>query len=110
MTRPRCKISCRLTLCAIIALTCTFLAFTNSARADNAITFNNQVRTLFAEQCLGCHNADKKRGDLDLSTYAGMSAGSSSGKVFVPGDPDNSTLLQVIAHTKEPFMPPRKPK
>lgn len=46
--------------------------------------------------CTQCHNqnADSKAG-LDLSSYAGLMKGSKNGPVVIPGDPDNSVLVQI---------------
>ncbi len=78
--------------------------------ADDKVTYDQQVVAIFRESCLSCHNAEQKKGDLDLSSYAGLSVGSSSGEVVDAGNADASKLLLVISHRVEPFMPLGKPK
>lgn len=77
------------------------------ARAQE-LNYDDHIRPILNDNCFGCHNADKKRGDLDLTTYTGLMAGSGSGKIVKPGQADDSILYQVTAHTAEPFMPPKK--
>ncbi len=78
--------------------------------AQEKITFQDHVLPLVEANCAKCHNADKKKGDLDLTSYSGALAGGASGKVIVPGDADASKLVKVITHAEEPTMPPNRGK
>jgi hypothetical protein len=78
-----------------------------AATAQEKITFQDHVLPVVEANCAKCHNSDKKKGDLDLTSYSGALAGGASGKVIVPGDPDASKIWKVITHTEEPAMPPR---
>lgn len=69
------------------------------------VTFDEHVLPVFEQSCLNCHNPDKARGGLDLSTYQGTLKGGSGGRIVAPGDPD-SKLLTVVMRTAEPIMPP----
>lgn len=71
--------------------------------ADNALP-------IFRNECMGCHNPDKKKAGLDLSTFQSAMAGSSDGPVINPGDADGSLLYRVITHADEPTMPPKRDK
>ena len=79
------------------------LAGVPSLRAD--VTYQEVIRPLFQNSCLNCHNPDKDKAGLDLSTYDATMDGSDNGKVVETGDPDKSLLLKVITHTEEPYMP-----
>jgi WD40 repeat protein len=59
--------------------------------------------------CSKCHNPDKKKGDLDLTSYAGVMKGGGSGSVVMSGNPDASKLFRVLKHLEDPTMPPNKP-
>lgn len=74
-----------------------------------APSYNEDLLPLFRESCLGCHNPDKMKADLDLTTHAGAMKGGSSGACVKPGSPDTSLLYRVVAHMEEPEMPPKKP-
>src|SRR5918992_1668701 len=58
--------------------------------ADDKVTFQDHVLPVFRNACLNCHNADKKRAELDISTFSATMAGSDSNKAIIPGDPDSS--------------------
>lgn len=88
----------------ILLLTTAF-----SGAADK-ITYDDHVFPVFESKCLNCHNPDKKKGDLDLSTYTGTMAGSSGGKIALSGDGGSSKLFTVTVHTEEPVMPPEGDK
>ena len=78
--------------------------------ADAPPTFNDNVLPIFREKCCGCHNADKKKGGLDLTSHGQTMAGGSSGEVIAAGDADGSYLLQLVSHASEPKMPPESDK
>jgi hypothetical protein len=57
--------------------------------------FETKIRPVLADQCLECHNSiDKKKGGLALDWSQPLRQGADSGKVIIPGDPDNSLLIQ----------------
>src|SRR4051812_16582663 len=70
------------------------------------VTYVDHVLPIFRNACLNCHNPDKKKGNLDLSSYAGVQAGG-SGAVILPGDPDSSKLYKAMTWAEEPNMPPK---
>ena len=78
------------------------------ASAWAAPTYQEDMRPLFKENCFKCHNADKKKGDVDLSSFAAIMAGGSSGEIVEVGSPDSSLLYLVVTHEEDPTMPPKK--
>ena len=92
------------------------LAFAGPASAQDqpaaatAVTFEKDVQPVLKKHCLTCHNAERPRGELDLSTFAALSAGGASGPAAVAGKPDGSPLYTLAAHLDDPKMPPGKPK
>ena len=78
--------------------------------ASAAPNYMNDILPMFKDSCLGCHNPDKMKADLDLSTHAGVMKGGSSGVCVKPGSADSSMLYRVVAHLEEPEMPPKKPQ
>ena len=87
-----------------------FLAFNVTATAQDKVTFQDHILPLVEANCAKCHNSDKKKGDLDLTSYGSALAGGASGKVLVPGDADASKLWKVINHLEDPNMPPNRGK
>ena len=63
---------------------------------------------LLNAQCLGCHNAEKRKGGLELSSREKLLAGADSGPVIDSSDPAESLLLKVLAADADPHMPPKK--
>jgi len=70
------------------------------------ITYEDDIFPVLEANCLNCHNPDKKKGGLDLSTYQDLLAGGSGGKIVIPGDGSSSRLFTVSVQTEEPIMPP----
>ena len=88
-----------------IALAGFFLAGLQ-IQAQDKITYEDHVLPILRNACLKCHNLDKMRADLDLSTYNALMKGGGGGEVVAGGDADGSFLYQVITHAEEPTMPP----
>jgi hypothetical protein len=86
------------------------LAILATVSAAEPVTFEKDVKPVFKKHCVGCHNADRQRGGLDLSTLAAVLEGGTSGKAAVPGKPEESPVYTLPAHLEDPKMPPGKPK
>ena len=69
------------------------------------IQFESHVLPIFKRRCSKCHNAGARKGELDLSTIAGVRKGSESGKILTPGNPKQSRLFEVLS---DGSMPPGK--
>src|SRR3954468_21034856 len=82
----------------------------SAAAADDKVTYNDHVLPILRNTCLNCHNPDKKKAGLDLSSYSGAMTGSENGKVIEPGDEQGSLLFRLVSRTEEPFMPPKGDK
>ena len=69
--------------------------------------FESKVRPLLAEHCFRCHSmkAETLRGELYLDNRDRLLKGGQSGAVVLPGDPENSLLVQAI-RWEELKMPP----
>lgn len=69
--------------------------------------YEDHIKPLFRDHCLKCHNADKKKGSIDLSTYDAVIAS----EVVEAGRPASSILYQSIIHSDEAeAMPPKSSK
>ncbi len=86
------------------------LFFTLSTQAQDKINYADQVQPLIEANCAKCHNPDKKKADLDLTSFQGALKGSGSGAIVVSGNVDGSKLWKALTHAEEPFMPPNRPK
>jgi mono/diheme cytochrome c family protein len=75
------------------------------APAAEKISFNEQIRPIFVENCFGCHGADSagRKADLRLDD---RDAAVESGAI-APGDPDSSVALdRIFSDDPEEVMPP----
>src|SRR5262245_27343484 len=82
------------------------LGFSLSVHAEDKVTYADHARAVMENKCFSCHNPDKKKGDLDLTTYAGVMAGGGGGSIVDPGNPDSSKLIGTVTKQVEPYMPP----
>lgn len=75
--------------------------------ADPADFFEMKVRPVLAGKCHACHAA-QRMGGLDLTTRAAVLKGGNSGKAsVVASKPEESVLIQAVAHTHPTLkMPP----
>ena len=74
------------------------------------VTFDGNVKPILAKRCAKCHNAERPRGELDMSSYGAIVLGGVSGKAVVAGKSDASPLYTMAAHLEDPKMPPNSPK
>src|SRR6266478_2651236 len=100
---PRYTRLCSCPLLASLLLAC-------SLAAEEKTTYQDHVLPLIEANCSKCHNTDKKKADLDLTSFQGALKGSGSGTVLVSGNLDGSKLWKALTHAEEPFMPPNRPK
>ena len=91
-----------------LSLTCAaFAAVTLHAQdSGEKITYQDHIRPLLENKCFSCHNPDKKKGDLDLTSFGALMNGGGGGSVVDPGNADSSRIWSTCAKKEEPFMPP----
>lgn len=82
-------------------------AQTPKAGPAAAVTYKDHVLPVLRKHCANCHNADKAKSDLDVTTYQALMAGGASGEAVKPGNSGQSLLYRVTAHEVEPQMPPK---
>ncbi|PYK58857.1 MAG: hypothetical protein DME21_14780, partial [Verrucomicrobia bacterium] len=59
-------------------------------------------------ECFACHNEEKKKGGLILTSREALLKGNDEGAVVVPGKPDSSRLPRALLTGADPHMPPKK--
>ena len=81
--------------------------FAPFARCDEFDFFENEVRPVLAQHCYKCHGAKQQKGGIRLDGPKHLeNAGDGSGPLVVPGDLEQSRLIQAVLYTDEPKMPP----
>lgn len=73
------------------------------------IDFPKQIRPILEAKCYSCHQGQKVRGKLRLDLSEGVRKGGASGEpAVVPGQPDESLLMDRVTSTDElEAMPPK---
>lgn len=77
---------------------------TELAMAD---PYHDIVAPILQARCESCHNSDKRRGGLDLSSYETLRTGGEDGPVVAPGDIEGSEMVRRVSLSEddEDFMP-----
>lgn len=93
-----------------ISFSLSLLGLSVFTAAAEKITYDDHIFPILESSCLNCHNPDKKKGGLDLSTYQGAISGGSGGKIAHTGDGGSSKIFTTTVQTEEPVMPPEGEK
>jgi len=104
---------CFCVLCAVLAgavALAVLLAAPQAARAQAAkgpLSFINDVAPILKENCFACHDAKKRKGKLDMTTYETLRKGGDHDDPVVPGKPDESYAIDLLNATDASRMPPK---
>ena len=102
-----CRAPGRLSAGRWVSVVITALTLGNSslANGESFDFFEEQVRPVLVKRCYECHSGRKTSGGLSLETAAGWQTGGESGPAIVPGNPDDSLLIDAINY-RSLEMPP----
>lgn len=75
---------------------------TDTPTADVQISFSTDVFPIVQNRCINCHGGDRIEEGLDMTSYAGIMAGSINGEIVIPGDAENSLFVELVASQKMP--------
>lgn len=64
--------------------------------AADEVDFKKDIAPVLEASCIKCHNAEKKKGKLDMSTKAAFEKGGEDGKIVEPGKAEESSLIKSI--------------
>jgi hypothetical protein len=87
----------------IFALVCAIAGGAPLPAPDYART----LAPLLKEHCTKCHGGAKQKGGLDLRSLESALKGGESGPAFVPGNPQESRLINYLHAKSDPHMPPK---
>ncbi|MEZ0276188.1 MAG: c-type cytochrome domain-containing protein, partial [Roseimicrobium sp.] len=76
------------------------------AQDGEKITYVDHIKPMLENKCFSCHNPDKKKGDLDLTSFGALMNGGGGGAVVEAGNADGSRMVTTTKKLEEPFMPP----
>ena len=92
-----------------VPLAFLLLALPLRASADDVDFFSREVASILENHCVTCHQGDRPKGGLDLTTAKKGLAGGDTGPLLEIGRPDDSLILQKISGDA-PSMPKGGPK
>ena len=70
-------------------------------------SFINDVAPILKENCFACHDAKKRKGNLDMTTFENFHKGGDKDDPFTAGKPDESLILDVLTAKDNSRMPPK---
>jgi WD40 repeat protein len=92
----------RWSLAALVAALLAAPAF-----AQKPVSFINDVAPILKENCFACHDAKKRAGKYDMTTFDKMMSGGSDGEPVLAGKVADSELHRLMVTKDERRMPPR---
>src|SRR5436190_3963026 len=87
---------------------CLAAAARTEARQSSGIVVSRKAMEVLKAECFACHNEEKKKGRLILTSREALLKGNDEGVVVVPGRPDASRLTRALLADADPHMPPKK--
>src|SRR5438105_13270623 len=93
----------------------TFVLAGAAARAAPPVEFQRDIQPILAEHCAQCHGADaaNRKSGLRLDVHeSALKGGDSGAAAIVPGQPEESELIQRVSSSDPDFVipPPRHQK
>lgn len=75
-----------------------------------AVSFKRDIWPIVDDQCTSCHENPDADADYDMTTVEGMAkGGKKAGAGFLPGKPDESSIIHYIRGIAKPRMPEDEP-
>lgn len=106
--------SCFCIFCALLgaAVAYAVLFFAPAPAAAQApkgpVSFINDIAPIFKENCFACHDAKKRKGKLDMTTYEALRKGGDNEDPIEVGKPDDSFIMELIGSNTAKRMPPKE--
>lgn len=76
--------------------------------SDEALLYEHIVYPILHKKCVSCHNANKKKGELDMRNFSNLLKGGEGGIVLISGNAEESEMIiriKLDPHHEE-TMPP----
>lgn len=89
-----------------------FLALPKDKKQDiipeNPLIYTHVVDRILQNNCVKCHNPNKKKGELLMTDLAGLLKGGEGGNTLIPGNPEESEMIRrlYLPIEDEEHMPP----
>lgn len=79
------------------------------ADPDSTVLFEHLIQPVLNKKCVSCHNENKMKGGLLMTSKDGLLKGGDNGAVLEKGSPQNSELFKRVCldPASKKFMPPK---
>ena len=98
-------------LCAVVAAVIAALALSAAPAfaqpPKKPVSFIHDVAPIVKENCFACHDAKKRSGKYDMTTFAKLMEGGPSGEPVLGGKPVESDFHMLMVTKEDRRMPPR---
>jgi WD40 repeat protein len=98
-------------LCALLGFALALVLFavpSVQAQQPKPVSFINDVAPILKENCFACHDAKKRKGKLDMTSYENFRKGGDKEDPVEPGKPDESQIIDRITDKGASRMPPKE--
>src|SRR5437764_5336194 len=98
--------------CGLLGLALAWLLFACPqavhAQQKGPVSFINDVAPILQKNCFACHDAKKKKGKLEMTTYESFRKGGSKDDPITPGKAKESLIISVLTSAGADRMPPKE--
>src|SRR5579864_4806825 len=104
---------CYCFLCTLLGLALAWLLLFGAVPSANAqpkgpVSFINDVAPILKENCYACHDAKKKKGKLEMTSYETFRKGGASDDPVMPGNSKASHIIELLSSAGKDRMPPKE--
>ncbi len=106
--------ACYCILCTLLGLLLAWLMMlgvptaAQAQRVKGPTSFINDVAPILKENCFACHDAKKKKGKFEMTSYENFRKGGSKDDPVVPGKADESLIIEMLTTSGSSRMPPKE--
>ncbi len=97
------QVSSSLAVWIITGMSCVSSVAAENRTDESGLSFETDVFPILKDKCIGCHNPNDVKAELDLTSGQGLFSGGESGQVIEIGNPGKSILYEMV---HEGLMPP----
>ena len=94
-----------LTATALAVVLTPSSAQTTRVNETGATLYAQQIKPALEKHCVMCHDAQSRKGGLDITSREALLRGGTNGPAILAGNAKDSLLYKLIAHEQEPGMP-----
>ncbi|MCI0682821.1 MAG: hypothetical protein L0Y71_12030 [Gemmataceae bacterium] len=104
---------CCCILCALVGLALVWLlmfaapAVVRAQPPKGPVSFIKDVAPILSENCFACHDAKRKKGKLEMTSYETLRKGGTKDDPIMPGKARESILMDMLTATGPAQMPPK---